>query len=1361
MANTNEDQLSQTGRSYYKIGDNGNWWEGYDGSSWIDTGEEVNVPGPIYIQGIQGPRGPQGSNADPIPGPKGDPGPAGPEGPEGPRGPQGVQGTAGKDFSIAKTFTSIDEMIASGGEGLTEGDFVMISTDIQDEDNAKMFLWNGNAFTYVSDLSGATGIKGDKGDQGVKGEQGIQGIQGPPGPQGTPGKDGTNADSAYKTITIEGSPLDLSQGVRTFTAFDSKTGENIPNFSVNIISSNWTSKYHIHRLTFLQSPMSKAAGLDTYSAVVTESSSAIHDCDVYGSLDIQDNTRAMQLKLVPADLTVNHKAFDSNGNAQIDATNIEMGGGSTQLISEAIASKADATNVVTSVNGYKGDAYVVSPNIVLNQRTDNTLYFSWLEDGSLKNTEINNIQIVNVLTSAPIQLTAPSVEVSFGVGYIHMYKDKDDSTVTCYSGATMASTLEDYTMRYIDFTVSESGFTNVLLYLEPTNAPIDVLPITKGGTGRTDGISQGAAIGQLGSTDLNTLVPNGSIVKYYNVWGGTPSLNYPIGGVKGILEVGKRDGNTGYQIFHDTQHDYVFYRRFTNNGSNWGGWSRLDETSVVISNGTDLNDLRTTGRYHAGASTGLTNTPEGVSAYFTLVVDSLDVINNTNGSQTIFNTNSGKMYTRTWNSSGGTLNFSPWKEMFGSTDVIPIANGGTGNTTGSAKDLVTSYIPANSDLDTYLTAGWYRNTSATGITNMPPEMIGTWFFLEVMNVNSANVIQRYYGISSGKWFMRRYYSSPAVWSDWKEIYSGNSIIPIENGGTGRTDGLVKSLYLNTIASNTDLNTLTTAGYYNYPSGAAGITNGPVTNPTYFAVTVENITGATIMQTIKFASNIMYTRTRSGDPLVWSDWKRVGEDAGSGGTGNLMYSGRFNILDNRHNGDDGTFIVSYGAGNILQSNGGLVTQVKSGTATFTNPTPEDIEVFLTPSYTINQKTGTATSHKYNAVVVDRDVQGGTVDASNIGPLTTVLYTSGYGGMNFEAKGSTVFTVPANGVRNVAFRLNTYGGTTNIYAVDADMSYVAYRKDNKVMTEELSVPWTKLTGTNSGTAGEYKKIGSWTVVRWDFRTTQAGSYFLGSLPPEACPSKGIISIVSAWSVTASDNVHIQVNTASDTDPGRVQLLSALTNTLYRAQFIFNNDGSETVSVPYLADYDVLLPNNKVVVGQITDGIGTEYAMDPSVGMYAKTRDFQSFLLSSGLLINTLNSSGDVLKSYNWNPISGVKLANDVPWTDFPLNTIEWVNQGGDWTCRYKVTNNTLYVEGRIHSIQQVPVSTQNVNMGTVPGIALDRNTTYTCRTTNGLDVHIDVSKTGKFTFQGAWNGGAKSAMGTSDLLNMSFTIPLIDL
>lgn len=96
-------------------------------------------------------------------------------------------------------------------------------------------------------------------------------------------------------------------------------------------------------------------------------------------------------------------------------------------------------------------------------------------------------------------------------------------------------------------------------------------------------------------------------------------------------------------------------------------------------------------------------------------------------------------------------------------------------------------------------------------------------------------------------------------------------LPLANGGTGRTDGLVKSLYLTRISSNTDLDTITTAGYYNYPSGDAGITNGPITNPVYFSLLVESITGATIIQTLKFASNKIYTRTRSGSPLVWSDW----------------------------------------------------------------------------------------------------------------------------------------------------------------------------------------------------------------------------------------------------------------------------------------------------------------------------------------------------------------------------------------------------------------------------------------------------------------------------------------------------------
>lgn len=109
--------------------------------------------------------------------------PEGKQGPQGIQGIQGVQGGAGKDFSISKTFSSVASM---SGDGLNEGDFVMISSTIEDPDNAKLYLWNGIGFTFVTDMSGATGIKGDKGEQGI---QGVKGIQGEQGIQGVKGAD--------------------------------------------------------------------------------------------------------------------------------------------------------------------------------------------------------------------------------------------------------------------------------------------------------------------------------------------------------------------------------------------------------------------------------------------------------------------------------------------------------------------------------------------------------------------------------------------------------------------------------------------------------------------------------------------------------------------------------------------------------------------------------------------------------------------------------------------------------------------------------------------------------------------------------------------------------------------------------------------------------------------------------------------------------------------------------------------------------------------------------------------------------------------------------------------------------------------
>ena len=72
-------------------------------------------------------------------GPQGIQGETGPQGPQGIIGPQGIQGETGKDFSINKTYTTIDLMNADKAN-VAEGNFVLIASDTQDTDNAKLYV---------------------------------------------------------------------------------------------------------------------------------------------------------------------------------------------------------------------------------------------------------------------------------------------------------------------------------------------------------------------------------------------------------------------------------------------------------------------------------------------------------------------------------------------------------------------------------------------------------------------------------------------------------------------------------------------------------------------------------------------------------------------------------------------------------------------------------------------------------------------------------------------------------------------------------------------------------------------------------------------------------------------------------------------------------------------------------------------------------------------------------------------------------------------------------------------------------------------------------------------------------------------
>lgn len=162
---------------------------------------------------LNGPKGDVGAT-----GPKGDPGPQGlkgergtpgPKGDTGLQGTQGPKGDKGDPFTVKKTYPSMNEMNSDfSNVEVKEGDFVMITSNVEDEDNAKLYVKGKTSFNFVTDLSGSQGIKGDKGErgeQGIQGPKGDPGIQGPKGDVGATGASGPKGnDGVTPTIGVNG-----------------------------------------------------------------------------------------------------------------------------------------------------------------------------------------------------------------------------------------------------------------------------------------------------------------------------------------------------------------------------------------------------------------------------------------------------------------------------------------------------------------------------------------------------------------------------------------------------------------------------------------------------------------------------------------------------------------------------------------------------------------------------------------------------------------------------------------------------------------------------------------------------------------------------------------------------------------------------------------------------------------------------------------------------------------------------------------------------------------------------------------------------------------------------------------------------
>jgi hypothetical protein len=93
----------------------------------------------------------------------------------------------GQGFAIAKTYASVADLQADLNPGVPIGAFAVVTTsNPSDPDNARLYFWNGSAYTYSTDLSGAQGIAGPPGNTGPQGATGL-GAAGATGVQGATG----------------------------------------------------------------------------------------------------------------------------------------------------------------------------------------------------------------------------------------------------------------------------------------------------------------------------------------------------------------------------------------------------------------------------------------------------------------------------------------------------------------------------------------------------------------------------------------------------------------------------------------------------------------------------------------------------------------------------------------------------------------------------------------------------------------------------------------------------------------------------------------------------------------------------------------------------------------------------------------------------------------------------------------------------------------------------------------------------------------------------------------------------------------------------------------------------------------------
>lgn len=192
----------------------------------------------------------------------------------------------------------------------------------------------------------------------------------------------------------------------------------------------------------------------------------------------------------------------------------------------------------------------------------------------------------------------------------------------------------------------------------------------------------------------------------------------------------------------------------------------------------------------------------------------------------------------------------------------------------------TTNIPANSDLNDFITIGNYRIASiaiATSISNTPVNVGGR---LSVLQINAASNYLQIYFTSNGRVFYR--VTESGTWLGWQEVANVASInsINTELNTINSELSTIKSNYfslpiteVSSIPANSNLNNYTTPGNFRITSvsNANSISNIPLKYGGRLTVSILYTAGS-ILQVYHTSTNRVFIRTKSSN--TWTTWSEL-------------------------------------------------------------------------------------------------------------------------------------------------------------------------------------------------------------------------------------------------------------------------------------------------------------------------------------------------------------------------------------------------------------------------------------------------------------------------------------------------------